>query len=135
MATRRRDPAPRARDPDGDAAQARLRAYRRGARAERFAALLLQLKGYRILARRFATPVGEIDLIAVRGRRVAFVEVKQRPTVAECEAAITAKGRARVRRAAECWRASQARYQTYDVAFDLVFIVPWALPLHRPDAL
>ncbi len=48
--------------------QSRARAYRRGLFAETIAALLLRLKGHRILARRYKTPVGEIDLVALKGR-------------------------------------------------------------------
>ena len=57
----------------------RVRAYRSGLVAETLVALLLRLRGHRIVARRYATPVGEIDLVAIKGRRLAFVEVK-RPT-------------------------------------------------------
>jgi Holliday junction resolvase-like predicted endonuclease len=59
----------------------RIRAYRHGLFAETIAALLLRTKGHRILARRYKTPVGEIDLVALKGRRLAFVEVKQRRTI------------------------------------------------------
>lgn len=114
---------------------ARLKNYRRGYRAEWWAAALLMSKGYRILARRMKTPGGEIDLIAVRGRRLAFVEVKQRPTIHDCEASITARTSQRVHRAASLWVARQPRYYEHDQGFDLVFIMPWRLPVHRQDAL
>lgn len=52
----------------------RVRAYRHGLLAETIAALLLRLKGHRIIARRYKTPVGEIDLVALKGKRLAFVE-------------------------------------------------------------
>ena len=58
----------------------RVKAYRRGLFAETVAALLLRLKGYAIVARRYKTPVGEIDLVALKGKRLAFVEVKRRKT-------------------------------------------------------
>jgi putative endonuclease len=61
----------------------RVRAYRHGLLAETIAALLLRLKGHRIIARRYKTPVGEIDLVALKGKRLAFVEVKQRKTLDE----------------------------------------------------
>lgn len=57
----------------------RLQALARGHAAERIAVLSLRLKGYRILARRFKTKVGEVDIIARRGCCIAFIEVKQRP--------------------------------------------------------
>ena len=60
--------------------QARVRAYRSGVFAETLAALLLRLKGHRVVARRYKTPVGEIDLVALKGKRLAFIEVKRRKT-------------------------------------------------------
>ena len=46
-----------------------------GRRGEFWAALFLQLQGYRIIGKRVKTPVGEIDLIARRGDTIAIVEV------------------------------------------------------------
>jgi Uncharacterised protein family UPF0102 len=60
--------------------QAQVRAYRSGLFAETVTALLLRLKGHRIVARRYKTPVGEIDLVALKGRRLAFIEVRRRKT-------------------------------------------------------
>jgi putative endonuclease len=99
------------------------------------AAALLMAKGYRILGRRTKTPRGEIDLIAVRGRRLAFVEVKRRPNSEEAEAAITPRQRERVRQAALLWLARNARYQQYDLGFDIVFILPGRWPQHLENAL
>ena len=50
----------------------------RGLRAETLALIVLMLKGYRPLARRYAAAGGEIDLIVARGDTIAFVEVKAR---------------------------------------------------------
>ena len=61
----------------------RVRAYRHGLFAETVAALLLRLKGHRIVARRYKTPVGEIDLVALKGKRLAFIEVKRRKSLDE----------------------------------------------------
>ena len=58
----------------------RVRAYRSGLVAETVAALMLRVKGYAIVAQRYKTPVGEIDLVAIKGKRLAFVEVKRRRT-------------------------------------------------------
>lgn len=107
----------------------------RGARAEWLAAATLLLKGYLILSLRFKTPVGEIDIVARRGRRVVFVEVKQRPSMQMCEAAITPLTRQRVRRAAAWWMARNETYADFDQSFDLVFVTPWRLPRHLSDAL
>jgi len=63
--------------------QARAKAYRSGLFAETLTALLLRLKGQRIVAQRYRTPVGEIDLVALKGKRLAFIEVKRRKTKEE----------------------------------------------------
>ncbi len=64
--------------------ETRVKAYRSGHAAETIAALMLRLKGHRIVARRYKTPVGEIDLVALKGKRLAFVEVKRRKTERGC---------------------------------------------------
>jgi Holliday junction resolvase-like predicted endonuclease len=63
---------------------------RRGRVSEAFAAAVLLAKGYRILGRRVRTRAGEIDIVAVRGKRLAFVEVKRRLTREDAEAAVSA---------------------------------------------
>ena len=63
--------------------------YHTGLWGEFIATIVLSLKGYRILARRYKTHCGEIDLIAVRGDTVSFVEVKARATLEAAEASIT----------------------------------------------
>ncbi len=108
---------------------------RDGHRAEWIAAMALRLRGYRILAKREKTPAGEIDLVAVRGRRLAFVEVKRRATRAEAEAAITRSGRERIRRAASLWLARNARYQGHDLGFDLIFVLGRGWPHYSRDGL
>jgi len=87
-----RDPGP---SPD------RIARYRRGRLSEWVAAAALLARGYRILGRRVRTPHGEIDLIAVRGRRLAFVEVKRRATRAEAEAALSTRQAGRMARLGE----------------------------------
>ncbi len=99
--------------------------------AEWVAAASLTLHGYRIIERRFRARTGEIDIIAVRGRVVSFVEVKMRQRLADAEVAITDKGRRRCRSAARTWIARRPRYQDHDQRFDAVLVVPWRLPVHR----
>jgi putative endonuclease len=108
----------------------RQRAERRGRRAETIAAWYLRLKGFRILARRYRTPVGEIDLIARRGRLVAFVEVKQRPTPGEAAEAVGPAGRRRIARAAAAWLATHPAAAGLDFRFDVVITSPARLPSH-----
>jgi putative endonuclease len=113
----------------------RIGRYRRGRFSELLAAAALMGKGYRILGRRVRTPYGELDLVAVRSRRIAFVEVKRRATRAEGEAALTPRQAARMGRAAEFWLSRHPRYREYDMGLDAVLVMPGRLPVHLPDAL
>jgi putative endonuclease len=123
------------RKPANAGAAERLERYRRGRLSELIAAALLLAKGYRILGRRCRTPYGEIDLIAVRGRRLAFVEVKRRATREEAEAALTQYQARRIVRAADFWVSRHARYRDHDRGLDAILVVPRRLPVHLPDAL
>lgn len=108
---------------------------RSGRIAELIAAVYLLAKGYRILARRHKTPLGEIDLIAVRGQRLAFVEVKQRASTDAAEAALTVRQAQRVARAAERWVWRHPKYRDHEIGLDAVLIVPGRLPRHAHYAL
>jgi putative endonuclease len=127
--------APRPASSDKRWREEKRRRDRNARWAERFAALALMLRAYRILAIREKTPAGEIDLIAVRGRRLAFVEVKQRATQEAAEAAITGTQRARVRRAANLWLARHPRYQTHEMGFDVMFVIGRRWPHHIQNGL
>jgi putative endonuclease len=109
---------------------ARLAAYRRGLSAETVAAWLLRAKLYRILARRYRTPAGEIDVIARRGRTIVFVEVKTRPSETEALEAVGPTARRRIARAAELWLAAHPGAAGFDLRFDLVIVVPGRPPRH-----
>jgi putative endonuclease len=113
-----------------EARASRLAAYRRGLFAETLAAWLLRVRLYRILARRYRTPSGEIDLIARRGRTIVFVEVKSRPSEIEALEAVGAKARRRIVRAAELWLAAHPDAAGFDLRFDVVLVVPGRLPRH-----
>src|SRR5262245_9216900 len=103
--------------------------------AETLVALLLRLRGHRIVARRYETPVGEIDLVALKGRRLAFVEVKRRKTVDDAAFSVTAKQRRRIVRAAQYWLASHPAFAGHDIAFDVVLAGPWRFPRVIANAL
>jgi putative endonuclease len=107
----------------------RQRAERGGRRGEAIAALWLRLKGWRIVGRRVRTPVGEIDLVARRGRTLAFVEVKSRASVAEADIALDEYRLRRVAAAAEALAHRYARAGD-DIRIDAMFIVPRRLPRH-----
>jgi len=113
----------------------RVARYRRGRFSELVAAAALIARGYRILQRRCRTPYGEIDLIAVRGRRLAFVEVKRRATRAQAEAALTPYQARRMARAADFWVSRNPRYRDHDRGLDAILVLPRRLPVHLPDAL
>jgi putative endonuclease len=113
----------------------RRRRHHSGLRAETIVAAVYIATGHRILGRRFKTPVGEIDLIALRSNRVAFIEVKRRQRAEDAEDAITLTMRRRVRRAADLWLARNPAYQNHDIGFDLVFVLPWRFPIIMRDAL
>jgi putative endonuclease len=107
----------------------RQRAEQGGRRAEAKAALWLQLKGWRIMGRRVRTPVGEVDLIARRGRTIAFVEVKARATAEDADRALDDYRLRRVAAAAGAIAHKYAR-DGEDIRIDAIFIVPRRLPRH-----
>ncbi|MEO5808974.1 MAG: YraN family protein [Sphingomicrobium sp.] len=107
----------------------RAQAERRGRRAETLAAWWLRLHGWHILARRARAAGGEIDLVARRGRMVAFVEVKQRGST---DAAGLALDAYRLRRVAAAATQLAPRFvrDGDDMRIDALFIVPGHLPRH-----
>ena len=114
--------------------RSRRAAYRHGHLAEALAAALLLVKGFKLLARRYKTPLGEIDLIVKRGRVIAFVEVKARAFERD---ALESVGRAEERRmvdAADLWLAKHPDAAGLDLRYDMVVVAPWRLPKHLPDA-
>lgn len=105
-----------------------------GRLAETLAALSLRLRGYRVVARRFRTPLGEIDLIVRRGRLLAFVEVKARADLEQALVALGTRQRERTVRAAQLFLASHPSFQGHTLRFDVVAVRPWRLPHHLVDA-
>ncbi|MDJ0930396.1 YraN family protein [Breoghania sp.] len=114
--------------------RSRRAAYQHGLSAESRAALWLRLKGYRILARRHKTPVGEIDLIARRGKTVAFVEVKARESREAALEAITPQTQRRIVEAAHLWLARNPRHMNHTLRFDAVLVTPRQIPRHIANA-
>lgn len=109
------------------------KAFAAGQLAERAAAALLTFKGYRVLAQRYRTPVGEIDLVVEKGGVLVFVEVKWRPTSLSAAEAITPHQRQRVIRAAE-WYLARSGDVGRACRFDALLVVPWRFPVHIRDA-
>ncbi|MFN3546015.1 MAG: YraN family protein [Mesorhizobium sp.] len=117
-----------------DGRDQRFRAYRKGHRGEWLAALALMLKGYRIVARRHRTKLGEIDLIARRGDLVAIVEVKARPSLIQAMDAVGFEAQRRIEGAADLWLSRQRDASRLSVRFDIVAVLPRRWPVHVENA-
>jgi putative endonuclease len=113
-----------------EAAPERVAAFQSGLSAESRCAAWLIAKGYRIIARRFRSSAGEIDIIARRRGVTAFIEVKARATLEDAAYAITAHQQRRIIAAAEAFLASHPQYGNDDLRFDAMLIAPGRLPRH-----
>jgi putative endonuclease len=112
------------------AAPERVAAFRTGLSAESRAAAYLMAKGYRILARRFRTPHGEIDIVARRRELLAFVEVKARRSLDEAAYAVTPRQQQRIIGAAQAWLMTHPEHEAFELRFDAMLIAPRRLPRH-----
>jgi len=112
----------------------RRAAWRRGVTTELFCLWHLRLRGYRVLARRYRVPSGEIDLIARRGRVLAAIEVKARADYESAGAAVLARQRRRIARAFEHYLNHHPDLAGLDLRFDVMLVVPRRLPVHLADA-
>jgi putative endonuclease len=112
------------------AAPERVAAFRTGLSAETRAAAWLTAKGYRILAKRFRTPYGEIDIVARRRNLLAFVEVKARASLDEAAYAVTPRNQRRIIDAAQAWLMTHPEHADFDLRFDAMLIAPRRLPRH-----
>ena len=109
-------------------------AFRTGISAESRAALVLIAKGFRILARRFRSPVGEIDIVARRRHLLVFVEVKARDKLDDAAWSVTERQRSRIIAAAEAWLAANPDPGIQDIRFDAMLVAPGRVPRHIPAA-
>ncbi|WP_454615847.1 YraN family protein [Bradyrhizobium cenepequi] len=108
----------------------RVAAFRTGLSAESRAAAYLMAKGYRILAKRFRTPYGEIDLVVRKRNLLAFVEVKARASLDEAAYAVTPRQQQRIIAAAQAWLMAHPEHAEFDMRFDAMLIAPKRLPRH-----
>ena len=120
--------------PSKPKSKARIAAYLGGHRGEALAALFLQLKLYRIVARRYKTPVGEIDLIAERFGTTVFVEVKARSRAATEGETLEAVNQRRIVCAAQYWLARHPGKAETAFRFDVIFLAPRQWPRHVINA-
>jgi putative endonuclease len=119
-----------AKPPVKIASPARVAAFRTGLSAESRAAALLMAKGYRILAKRFRTPYGEIDLVARKRNLLAFIEVKARANLDDAAYAVTPRQQQRIIEAAQAWLATHPEHANFELRFDAMLIAPRRLPRH-----
>jgi putative endonuclease len=108
----------------------RVAAFRVGISAESRAAAYLIAKGYRILARRWKSPVGEIDIVARRRQLLVFVEVKARADLDAAAESLLPRQQQRIAAAAEAWLAANPDPKILDMRFDAVLVAPGKLPRH-----
>jgi putative endonuclease len=108
--------------------------FRRGHGFERRAAWWLRLKGYRILAINWRSPVGEVDLIARRGRWLAFIEVKQRGDASTATWALRPSQLRRLTKAARLFLAQHPACADLTMRFDLIAFGAMGRPIHLEDA-
>jgi putative endonuclease len=119
--------------PDGPRRE-RVAAFRLGLSAESRAAMFLIAKGYRILARRWKTPFGEVDIVARRRQVVVFVEVKARERADDAAEAVTERSKRRIVAAAELWLAHHPDDGQRAIRFDVMLVTPGRMPQHIANA-
>lgn len=101
-----------------------------GISAESRAAAFLIAKGFRILARRWRSPLGEIDIVARRRQLLVFAEVKARSTIDEAAESVNERQRRRIAAAAEVWLAANPDENIRDIRFDAILVAPGKIPRH-----
>jgi putative endonuclease len=125
-----RDEAPRKPSPRPE----RQAAFRVGISAESRAAAFLIAKGFRILAQRWRSPLGEIDIVARRRQLLVFAEVKARASLDEAAESVNERQRRRIAAAAEIWLAANPDKTVLDIRFDAILVAPGRIARHVPAA-
>ena len=121
-------------EPPAGPRRERIAAFRLGLSAESRAAMFLIAKGYRILARRWKRPFGEIDIVA-RGRQaLVFVEVKASARADDAAEAVTERAKRRIIAAAELWLAHRPDDAQRAIRFDVMLVTPGRIPQHIANA-
>lgn len=132
------------RDPNGgqnrgrNRTQIRTHAERHGRWAERWVGLLLNLQGYRVVARRYRCPYGEIDLIVTGRRQLRFVEVKYRRafTPGQLDQILPSPhARQRIRRSARHYLGLHPPHDALTVHIDAVIVTAWGRTRWFRDSL
>ena len=108
--------------------------HRAGLMAEALSRLSLRLRGYRIVASRYRSPRGEIDILAAHGSVLAVVEVKTRGQMDDALAAVSPRQWARLYDAANDFLAHAPRFSRHTLRFDMMAVGSHSWPRHIPDA-
>jgi putative endonuclease len=127
-------PAPRPERQKREARPEKLAAFGLGISAESRAAALLIGKGFRILARRWKSPLGEIDIVARRFSLLVFVEVKARANLDDAAESLGERQQRRIAAAAEVWRSRNPDYANCNMRFYAILVAPGKMPRHIPAA-
>jgi len=109
-------------------------AFKYGLSAESRAAAFLIAKGYRVVARRWRSPVGEVDIVARRRQVLVFVEVKARANFDSAAESVTERQQRRIAAAAAAWLAQNPADANSDIRFDAMLVAPGKIPRHIPAA-
>ena len=112
----------------------RIAAFGLGISAESRAAAYLVAKGFRILSRRWKSPLGELDIVARRRKLLIFVEVKARATLEAAAESVDARTQRRIGAAAEAWLATYPQPNVTDMRFDAMLVAPGKIPRHIQGA-
>ena len=116
----------------------KIQSYKFGIIAEFIAIVFLRFKGYKILKRRYKTFVGEVDIIARKGKAIIAVEVKARKKVTQkngflMDEVLAENQKRRIKRAIMAFMATNfKKYYNYSIRFDLIVVSPYKIPLHLP---
>ena len=114
--------------------RSRVEAERRGRFGEIAAAWSYRFKGFRVLAKRYRTPLGEIDLVLRRRSLLVFAEVKARRSIDQALDALRPQQQQRLARAAEVFLRDHPIHASCAMRFDLIAIGPWRWPRQIADA-
>ena len=112
----------------------RRKAEEQGRTAELIALWSLRLRGWRLLAQRYKTHQGEVDLIMRRGGVTAFIEVKARASLEAAVQSVTPRQARRIAAAARQFMAEDRRAALQACRFDIVAVSPYHWPRHIENA-
>lgn len=105
-----------------------MKSFKPGIVAECLVLLLYKMRFYSILHHRMKTYVGEIDLVASRGKQLVFIEVKARKH-GIYEGIVSQVQQKRIKRAAELFLSKNPEYKNYNIRFDLVVVKSYCWPV------